>query len=82
MSGVDSIIEKLPEKYDTYLHRPVQDIYNNIPPGVKQLFGRDTTVNAGGMGMGTHDKTDTWLSGGQMQKLAVYESLSLAISSS
>lgn len=60
LSGVDSIAEKLPEKYETYLHRPVENIYNNIPPGVKNLFGRDTTVN-----------TDTWLSGGQMQKLAV-----------
>ncbi|VDC06145.1 unnamed protein product [Peniophora sp. CBMAI 1063] len=70
LSGVDSIVDKLPEAYGTYLHRPVQDVYNNIPSGVQKLFGRETTLSSG-MGIGKHDKTDTWLSGGQMQKLAV-----------
>ena len=70
LGGVDTIIDKLPERYDTYLHRPVQDIYRNIPPGAKKLFGRDVTI-APGFGAHRHDVTETWLSGGQMQKLAV-----------
>ncbi|VDC06143.1 unnamed protein product [Peniophora sp. CBMAI 1063] len=70
LSGVDSIVEKLPEAYETYLHRPVQDMFNNVPPGTKKLFGRETSIQ-GGIGSGKYDKTDTWLSGGQMQKLAV-----------
>ncbi|TFK85037.1 P-loop containing nucleoside triphosphate hydrolase protein [Polyporus arcularius HHB13444] len=72
LGGASDFIEKLPEKYDTYLDRPVRDYFSGIPEGTKTLFGRNIDYSAvrsaGGMGARAGGLT---LSGGQMQRLAV-----------
>ncbi|KAI0089816.1 P-loop containing nucleoside triphosphate hydrolase protein [Irpex rosettiformis] len=70
LGGSTNFIERLPEGFDTYLDRPVQDLYSGLPEGTKTLFGRPVDYqgvrSAGGMASGT-----TGLSGGQMQRLAL-----------
>ena len=70
LGGSSAFIERLPEEYNTYLDRPVQDLYSGLPEGTKTLFGRpvdyQSVRSAGGMSSGT-----VGLSGGQMQRLAL-----------
>ncbi|KAL0564952.1 hypothetical protein V5O48_017080 [Marasmius crinis-equi] len=74
--GADEFIRKLPDEYDTYLVRPVQDFYSNLPEGTKSLFGRD--VNFSGLRRmgGMKAANSSGLSGGQMQRIALYVWLS------
>lgn len=72
LGGAEEFIDKMPDGFDSYLHRPVQDQYSSLPEGTKTLFGRPVDYNtlraAGGMG----PTSGSTLSGGQMQRLAVY----------
>ncbi|THH16785.1 hypothetical protein EW146_g3903 [Bondarzewia mesenterica] len=71
LGGALEFIERLPEGFDTYLERPVRDLYSALPEGTKTLFGR--SVDYGGMrGLMHGDSPNSVvLSGGQMQRLAV-----------
>ncbi|KAK7688165.1 hypothetical protein QCA50_008535 [Cerrena zonata] len=70
LGGSEDFINKLPDGFDTYLDRPVKDLYGGLPEGTKTLFGRSVDYSAvrgaGEMSSKTHG-----LSGGQMQRLAV-----------
>lgn len=79
LGGASSFIENLPEKYDTYLERPVQDHYSAHPQGTTNLFGRPVDFkrlrNAmGGMSSspdGSGVSGNRGISGGQMQRVAL-----------
>lgn len=43
LGGANEFIDQLPDGYDTYLKRPVPDVYSQLPEGTKTLFGK--TVN-------------------------------------
>lgn len=74
LGGAEDFIEKLPEGFDTYLERPVRDYYSPLPEGTATLFGRQVDYSRL-RGIGKMRKADTsFLSGGQMQRLAVYVS--------
>ncbi|KAJ7671929.1 P-loop containing nucleoside triphosphate hydrolase protein [Mycena rosella] len=70
LGGATEFIERLDEGFDTYLDRPVDDIYSTLPQGTKTLFGRPVEYGrlrfAGGMS--SHAQG---LSGGQMQRIAL-----------
>lgn len=70
LGGAEEFIDKLPDGFHTYLDRPVKDYYSALPEGTVTLFGRqvDYSMVRGVGGMRT---TETSLSGGQMQRLAV-----------
>ncbi|KAK0202956.1 P-loop containing nucleoside triphosphate hydrolase protein [Desarmillaria ectypa] len=71
LGGSEVFINKLPEGFDTYLERPVRDMYSVLPEGTDTLFGRP--VNFGKLrrmaGMSTTNSMT--LSGGQMQRIAL-----------
>jgi ABC-type multidrug transport system fused ATPase/permease subunit len=72
LGGAEDFVAKLPDGFETYLEPPVHDYYSNIPEGTKTLFGKTVDYSrlrgAGGMSK----SSGTSLSGGQMQRLAVY----------
>ncbi|KAJ7743846.1 P-loop containing nucleoside triphosphate hydrolase protein [Mycena metata] len=70
LGGATEFIERLDEGFDTYLDRPVQDIYSSLPQGTTTLFGRSVEYSAvrGAGNMSSHQKG---LSGGQMQRIAL-----------
>ncbi|KAJ7356592.1 P-loop containing nucleoside triphosphate hydrolase protein [Mycena albidolilacea] len=70
LGGATEFIERLDEGFDTYLERPVDDIYSALPQGTKTLFGRSVEYSSirGAGGMRSHSKG---LSGGQMQRIAL-----------
>ncbi|KAJ3719796.1 P-loop containing nucleoside triphosphate hydrolase protein [Lentinula raphanica] len=71
LGGASEFIERLEDRYDTYLERPVRDYYSGLPEGTMDLFGR--AVNFGkirGMG-GMKSNQSMTLSGGQMQRIAL-----------
>jgi hypothetical protein len=63
------LIARLPDGFDTYLERPVRDLYSGLPDGTTTLFGRK--VDHGRLRGFMDAPTDHGLSGGQMQRLAV-----------
>ncbi|KAF9266927.1 P-loop containing nucleoside triphosphate hydrolase protein [Marasmius fiardii PR-910] len=71
LGGADEFIRKLADKYDTYLERPVQDMYSNLPEGTKTVFGRN--IDFRGLRMAGHMRStdSSGLSGGQMQRIAL-----------
>ncbi|KAH8996475.1 HlyB/MsbA family ABC transporter [Lactarius hatsudake] len=69
LGGASELIARLPDGFDTYLERPVRDIYSGIPDGTTTLFGRK--VDHGRLRGFIDAPTDHGLSGGQMQRLAV-----------
>jgi len=71
LGGAESFVDRLPEGFDTYLDRPVRDYYSGIPDGAKSLFGRPVNFGAVGQAMGGVRSDSVYLSGGQMQRLAV-----------
>ena len=72
LGGASQFVERLQEKYDTYLDRPVRDYFSGMPEGTRTLFGRQIDFagvrGAGGMASRTGGPA---LSGGEMQRLAV-----------
>lgn len=72
LGGAEEFVDKLPEGFNTYLDRPVKDYYSALPEGTTMLFGRKVEYK-GVRGAGAMRETaTTTLSGGQMQRLAVY----------
>lgn len=63
LGGADEFIDRLPEGFDTYIERPVKDSYHGLPPNTRTIFGRPLSEWA---------TRDIGLSGGQMQRLAVW----------
>jgi len=81
LGGASSFIEILPEKYDTYLERPVQDHYSAQPQDMTNLFGRPVDFkrlrNAIGGISSSPDGSggvagNRGISGGQMQRIALW----------
>ena len=72
LGGAEDFVDTLSEGFDTYLDRPVQDYHSGIPDGTKSLFGRPVSFGAIGQAMGGMGNANVHLSGGQMQRLAVY----------
>ncbi|KAF8895019.1 P-loop containing nucleoside triphosphate hydrolase protein [Gymnopilus junonius] len=75
--GLDTFIERLPDNYDTYLDRPVQDYYSGLPEGSTNAHGlpvdysrvreaaRIQSAESGG------SAGNRGVSGGQMQRIAL-----------
>ena len=71
LGGADAFIERLPNKYDTYLQKPVMDYYSSLPEGTTTESGR-TVDYCGVRDAGGIDNSTMGLSGGQMQRIALY----------
>jgi len=69
LGGASELIARLPDGFDTYLERPVRDLFSGMPDGTTTLFGRK--VDHGRLRRFMDAPTDHGLSGGQMQRLAV-----------
>jgi hypothetical protein len=69
LGGASELIAHLPDGFDTYLERPVRDLFSGLPDGTTDLFGRK--VDNGRLRRYVDTPTDHGLSGGQMQRLAV-----------
>ncbi|KAF8920579.1 P-loop containing nucleoside triphosphate hydrolase protein [Mucidula mucida] len=78
LGGADEVVAKLPERFGTYLERPVRDMYSPLPEGTKMLFGRPVDYSKlrrkGGM-----RTTESALSGGQMQRIALSKAVGLLL---
>jgi len=76
LGGANDFIEKLPDGYNSYLERPVSDIYSNLPMGMTKLFGKTISHSKlrkfGGKraGRGLAEGKNA-LSGGQLQRVAL-----------
>jgi len=68
LGGVSELITRLPDGLDTYLERPVRDLYAGLPDGASVFGGKVDNDHLRGV-MGT--PTDNVLSGGEMQRIAV-----------
>lgn len=71
LGGAEEFINALPGKFNTYLRRPVGDCYSGIPEGTR-LFGKRVSYNGIRSVANMGSTTDSSLSGGQMQRLALY----------
>jgi len=69
LGGASELIAHLPDGFDTYLERPVRDLFSGLPDGTTDLFGRKADI--GRLRRYVDTPTDHGLSGGQMQRLAV-----------
>ncbi|OJT07927.1 Lipid A export ATP-binding/permease protein MsbA [Trametes pubescens] len=74
LGGAEAFIEKLPDGIDTYLDRPVKDLYAGLPEGTTTLFGRKVDYGALRIAGGMKATDSSTLSGGQLQRLAVARS--------
>jgi ABC-type multidrug transport system fused ATPase/permease subunit len=72
LGGAEEFIDRLPEAFETFLSRPVQDYYSELPEGTKTLFGRVVEYNRIRQVSGLKTTSGMTLSGGQMQRLALY----------
>ncbi|KAJ8095279.1 hypothetical protein PM082_010502 [Marasmius tenuissimus] len=72
LGGADEFIHKLPDSYDSYLERPVQDLYSNLPEGTKTVFGRSVDFRGLRRAGDMKSSESSGLSGGQMQRIALY----------
>jgi ABC-type multidrug transport system fused ATPase/permease subunit len=68
MGGASKAIARLSDGLDTYLKRPVRDLYEGLPDGASIFGGKVDNGYLRGV-MGT--PTDKMLSGGEMQRIAV-----------
>ena len=71
LGGVEEFIDRLPDGFETYLQRPVQDHYSSLPEGTKTLFGRSVDYNSVRAAASMSAASGSSLSGGQLQRLAV-----------
>ncbi|KAA1475432.1 HlyB/MsbA family ABC transporter [Dentipellis sp. KUC8613] len=71
LGGAEELISRLPEGFDTYLERPVRDLYSGVPKASKTLFGKPVNFDILRAHMAAPDATKIGLSGGQLQRLAV-----------
>ncbi|KAI9507419.1 HlyB/MsbA family ABC transporter [Russula earlei] len=69
LGGASELIAHLPNGFDTYLERPVRDLFSGLPDGTTNLFGRK--FDNGNLRTYVDTPIDHGLSGGQMQRLAV-----------
>ncbi|KAF8494576.1 HlyB/MsbA family ABC transporter [Russula emetica] len=69
LGGASELIARLPDGFDTYLERPVRDLFSGWPDGTRDLFGRK--VDNERLRRYVDTPTDHGLSGGQMQRIAV-----------
>ncbi|KIM85375.1 hypothetical protein PILCRDRAFT_817381 [Piloderma croceum F 1598] len=71
LGGAEEFIDRLPDGFEAFLDRPVQDYYSDLPEGTKTLFGRSVEYSRI-RGLAHMSATNsTTLSGGQMQRLAL-----------
>ena len=68
LGGASELIARLPNGLDTYLERPVRDLYEGLPDGATIFGGKVDNDYLRGL-MDT--PTDKTLSGGEMQRIAV-----------
>ncbi|KAF5351573.1 hypothetical protein D9758_007222 [Tetrapyrgos nigripes] len=74
LGGAHDFISRLPEEYDSFLDRPVRDVYSGLPEGTTALFGREVNFRGvrgriqSGRGGGAEAMG---LSGGQVQRIAL-----------
>jgi hypothetical protein len=68
LGGASELIARLPNGLDTYLERPVRDLYEGLPDGATIFGGKVDNDYLRGI-MGT--PANTALSGGEMQRIAV-----------
>ncbi|KAI0042884.1 P-loop containing nucleoside triphosphate hydrolase protein [Auriscalpium vulgare] len=73
LGGAVEFVSRLPDGFDTYVERPVRDLYSGLPEDTKTLFGRSVNHSRlrGHMAGGREGSGDLGLSGGQLQRLAV-----------
>ncbi len=71
LAGAEDLIDKLPDGFDTYLERPVDDEYSTVAEGPNTLTGRVVDYSALREAANIKSSRDTSLSGGQMQRIAV-----------
>ena len=72
LGGAEEFVDRLPDGFESFIDRPVQDYYSDLPEGTKTLFGRPVDYSRI-RGVGNMQATNsTSLSGGQMQRLALY----------
>lgn len=69
LGGASELIAHLPDGFDTYLERPVQDLFSGFPDGMTHLLGGMT--DTGRLRRYVNTPTHHDLSGGQMQRLAI-----------
>ena len=69
LGGASEFIAQLPDGLDTYLERPVRDLFSGLPDGTTDLSGRN--VDGGRLRRYVDTHTDHGPSGGQMRSLAV-----------
>ena len=69
LGGASEFIARFPDGLDTYLERPVRDLYEGLPDGAS-IFGGGKIDNDHLRGI-MDTPTDQTLSGGEMQRLAV-----------
>ena len=68
MGGASEVIARLSDGFDTYLERPLQDLYEGLPDGASIFGGKvDNDYLRGVMDTPTNKS----LSGGEMQRVAV-----------
>ncbi|EIN13242.1 P-loop containing nucleoside triphosphate hydrolase protein [Punctularia strigosozonata HHB-11173 SS5] len=82
LGGADEVIRELPDGLDTWLRRPVADVYSNIPEGTKTLFGKTVDFGSVREAGSLDDVTSINLSGGQLQRLAIARSFMRSLPSS
>ena len=71
LAGADTFIDRLPDKYDTYLERPVMDQYSSLPEGTTTTLGHKIDYQAVREAGGIHN-SGMGLSARQMQRIALY----------
>jgi len=68
LGGCTEIIERLSEKFETFLEYPVSNMFSRIPAGTLSLFGTKTNQSRG-LSIGLRE--DINMSGGERQRLAL-----------
>ncbi|XP_006454827.1 hypothetical protein AGABI2DRAFT_182792 [Agaricus bisporus var. bisporus H97] len=72
LGGASDFVDKLPERYQTYLERPVKDYYSGLPEGTTNIFGRVVDYGAVRNMMERESAgPKRGISGGQAQRIAL-----------